>query len=161
LNAALPEPVARVSRFLLETRAEACLHEFRQLTPSAREAAHAIGCDLDQIVKSLVFVCDGRPVLVLVPGSRRADARKVAGAAGAALARIASPPQVREATGFEVGGVAPFGLLRIQRVLIDRSLLAFELVWTGAGSDRHVAGLSPLELARLTRAESVEVCADA
>jgi prolyl-tRNA editing enzyme YbaK/EbsC (Cys-tRNA(Pro) deacylase) len=156
----LPDSVARVSRFLSEARAEACLQEFRGGTPTAGDAAEAIGCELDQIVKSLVLLCDERPVLVMVPGSRRADPRKVAAAAGAATARIAPPPVVKEATGYQVGGVAPFALARIETVFVDRGLLAWPLVWTGAGSDRHMAGLSPTELVRLTKAIAIDACAD-
>jgi prolyl-tRNA editing enzyme YbaK/EbsC (Cys-tRNA(Pro) deacylase) len=156
----LPEAVARVARFLSESCAEARLQEFPSGTPTALEAAEAVGCELDQIVKSLVFVCDERPVLVMVPGSRRADPRKVARATGAAAAKIASPAVVREATGYPVGGVAPFALARVERVLVDRSLLGWKVVWTGAGSNRHMAGLAPAELVRLTKAESVDASVD-
>ncbi len=157
---ALPEPVARVSRFLAAAGAEARIQEFASGTPTAADAAGAIGCELDQIVKSLLFLCDGRPVLALVPGSRRADPVKVARAVGAASARIAPPADVREATGYEVGGVAPLALPRVERVLVERSLLSWKLVWTGAGSDRHMAGLSPPELVRLARADAVDLCTD-
>lgn len=156
----LPEAVARVARFLSESRAEACLQEFPAGTPTALEAAEAIGCELDQIVKSLVFVCDERPVLVMLPGSRRADPRKVARATGAVAAKIASPAVVREVTGYPVGGVAPFALARVERVLADRALLGWKVVWAGAGSDRHMAGLAPIELLRLTKAEAVDASAD-
>lgn len=156
----LPEPVARVARFLADTRAEARLEEFRAGTPTAQAAAAAIGCQPDQIVKSLVFVCDGAPVLALVPGSRRADPAKVAAAAGARSARIASPDVVRESTGFEVGGVAPFPVPGISRVLVERALLAWGVVWIGAGSDRHMAGLAPAELVRLARAATADLCLD-
>ena len=157
----LPEPVARVARFLAEARAEACLQEFRSGTPTADDAASAIGCQLDQIVKSLLFLCDAEPVLVMVPGSRRADPAKVARAVGAAAAKIAPPAVVREATGFEVGGVAPFPLPAVRDVLADQLLLTWATVWIGAGSDRHMAGLAPSELMRLTRARAVDACGEA
>jgi prolyl-tRNA editing enzyme YbaK/EbsC (Cys-tRNA(Pro) deacylase) len=157
----LAEPVARVARFLSRARAEARLQEFGAGTPTADDAARAIGCELDQIVKSLLFLCDGQPVLALVPGSRRADPKKVAAAAGTRTARIAPAEVVREATGFEIGGVAPFPLrASVGQVLADRSLLAWSIVWTGAGSDRHMAGLAPDELVRLTRAQAVDLCLD-
>ena len=94
------------------------MEEFPDGTPTAFDAARAIGCDLAQIVKSLVFDCGGRPVLVLVPGDRRADADKIARAAGAPFARIAGTEEVRDATGFEPGAVAPFPLPRIERVFM-------------------------------------------
>jgi Cys-tRNA(Pro) deacylase len=155
-----PEPVARVARALESARAEAVIQEFKAGTPTAADAAEAIGCELDQVVKSLLFVCDERPVLVMVPGSRRADPKKVAVATGASAVTIAPPALVVEATGYKVGGVAPFALTQVDRVLIDRTLLSFPLVWTGAGSERHMVGLAPPELLRLTRAEAVDACAE-
>jgi Cys-tRNA(Pro) deacylase len=151
---AWPEAVERVSRFLSSAGAEARVEEFTTPTPTAEAAADAIGCELRQIVKSLLFECDdGRPVLALVPGDRRADSTKVAAAAGAAKARIAGPERVREVTGFEPGAVAPFPLTRVQRIFVDAAILAHQQVWVGGGSDRHMIGLSPPELVRLARAE--------
>ncbi len=156
----LPEPVARVAGFLADARAEARLEEFEAGTPTAVAAADAVGCQPDQIVKSLVFVCDGAPVLALVPGSRRADPKKVAAAVGAGSARIASPDVVREATGFEAGGVAPFPVPAVSRVVAERTLLSWSIVWVGAGSERHMAGLAPAELVRLARADTADLCLD-
>jgi prolyl-tRNA editing enzyme YbaK/EbsC (Cys-tRNA(Pro) deacylase) len=155
-----PEPVARVSAFLRDAGAEARIEEFEEGTPTAQAAADAIGCELARIVKSLVFLCDGRPIVALVPGHRRGDPRKIAAAVGAQRAYVAGPELVAEATGFEPGAVAPFPLPRIQRVLIDTSLLAHETVWTGAGSTRHMAGLAPTELVRLARAHPVQITVD-
>jgi prolyl-tRNA editing enzyme YbaK/EbsC (Cys-tRNA(Pro) deacylase) len=157
---AWPEPVERVAAFLREAGAEARLEEFKTGTPSARAAADAAGCGLDQIVKTLVFVCDGAPVVALVPGDRRADGDKVAHAVGGGTARVARADEVKAATGFEPGGVAPFPLEGIERVLLDRVLLSHPVVWVGAGSSRHMAMLSPSELVRLTRAEAVDVAAE-
>ncbi len=153
---AWPEPVERVSAYLREAGAEARVEEFPSGTPTAFEAAQAIGCDLAQIVKSLVFDCGGRPVLVLVPGDRRADAAKIAAAAGSPFARIAGTEEVQDATGFEPGAVAPFPLPRVERVFIDRTLLVHHVVWIGAGSSRHMAALSPAELVRLSRARPMD-----
>jgi prolyl-tRNA editing enzyme YbaK/EbsC (Cys-tRNA(Pro) deacylase) len=125
-------------------------------TPTAQEAADAIGCEPAQIVKSLVFDCDGRPVVVLVPGDRRADGAKIAAAVGCARARVASPEQVEQATGFVPGAVAPFPLPSVERVLMDRLLLSHDVVWVGAGSTRHLAGLAPAELRRLARAHAMD-----
>jgi prolyl-tRNA editing enzyme YbaK/EbsC (Cys-tRNA(Pro) deacylase) len=152
-----PESVERVAAVLRERAVDARLEEFPEGTPTAAAAARAVGCERAQIVKSLVFICDGRPVLALVPGDRRADAAKVAAAAGAGYARTAKPEEVVAATGFEPGGVAPFPAPGITRVLLDRDLLQQELVWIGAGSDRHMAGISPLDLARLTQAEAADL----
>jgi prolyl-tRNA editing enzyme YbaK/EbsC (Cys-tRNA(Pro) deacylase) len=152
-----PESVERVASVLRGAAAEARLEEFANGTPTAAEAAEAVGCELGAIVKSLLFMCDGRPVLVLVPGDRRVDKGKVAAAVGAASARIAAADEVEHATGFEPGAVAPFPLRAVEQVLIDGSLLPGELVWIGAGSTRHLAGLPPAELVRLARARAVDV----
>jgi prolyl-tRNA editing enzyme YbaK/EbsC (Cys-tRNA(Pro) deacylase) len=152
-----PEPVARVARVLEQSGIDARVEEFPEGTPTAGAAAKAVGASRAQIVKSLVFVCDGRTTLVLVPGDRRADETKVATAAGTRAARVARPEEVVAATGFEPGGVAPFPAPGIAQVLIAGELLAHERVWIGAGSERHMAGLSPLDLARLTNARTAEL----
>ena len=136
---------------------DARLEEFPEGTPTAAAAARAVGCDAAEIVKSLVFVCDGRAVLALVPGDLRADAAKVAAAAGAASARTARPAEVVAATGFEPGAVAPFPVRNVSRVLFERGLLEWEIVWAGAGSERHLVGISPIDLARVTQAEIVDI----
>ena len=155
-----PEPVERVSAALREAGAEARVEEFASGTPTAQDAANAVGCDLSQIVKSLVFDCDGRAVLAMVPGDRRADKAKVAAAVGAMKARVAGAEQVAEATGYPPGGVAPFALRAVDRVLIDTRLLGNATLWVGAGSERHMAGLPATELVRVARAQQVDLTAD-
>jgi Cys-tRNA(Pro) deacylase len=159
-EAVWPEAVERVAAFLRSAGAEARLEELGEDGSTAQAAAEAVGCRLDQIVKSLVVICDDEPVLVLVPGDRRGDTRKVARAVGARRARIARPDEVVAITGFEPGAVAPFPQPRIRRVLVDGTLLVHRLVWVGAGSERHLAALSPVELARLTSAEAMDVTQD-
>jgi len=152
-----PEPVARVAEFLKRAGVDARVEEFPEGTPTAGAAAKAVGASRAQIVKSLVFVCDGRPILALVPGDRRADENKIAAAAGARNARVARPDEVLAATGFEPGGVAPFPASGISRVVMAGELLAHDRVWIGAGSERHMAGLSPVDLAQLTQARTAEL----
>jgi len=158
--AAWPEPVQRVSSFLRDAGADARIEEFSSGTPTALEAATAVGCELDQIVKSLVLVCDGKPVVALVPGDRRGDPAKVARAAGTEKARIAKADEVEQATGFAPGAVAPFPLPRVETVLMERTLLKHPLVWAGAGSPRHLVGLPPGELGRLARARPLDIVTD-
>ncbi len=155
-----PPPVERVAAVLRDARVEARVEEFFAGTPTAQAAATAVGCDLSQIVKSLVFACDGRFVLVMVPGDRRADRAKVASAARCERLRTAAPEDVARVTGFEAGGVAPFPLPEVEVVLVDRSLLANDLVWVGAGSHRHMAALAPADLVRLTRGRAVDAVSD-
>ena len=156
-----PEPVERVVAYLREAGAEVRVEEFAEGTPTAKDAARAVGCDLGQIVKSLLFDCGGRPVLVLVPGDRRADSEKIARAAGSSFARIAGTDEVRDATGFEPGAVAPFPLPRVSSVFIERTLLGQPVLWIGAGSNRHMAALSPTELLRLSRARPMDAVDEA
>ena len=147
----------RVTAYLREAGAEVRVEEFPDGTPTAQAAARAVGCELGQIVKSLVFHCDGRAIVVLVPGDRRADSDKIARAAGCKFARIAGAEEVTEATGFEPGAVAPFPLPRVERLFIDPTLLGHPVVWIGAGSERHMASLAPTELVRLSRARPMDV----
>ena len=155
-----PEPVERVANALREAKVEARVEEFGEGAATAAAAAQATGAALDQIVKSLVFACDGRAIVVLVPGDRRADPAKIASAAGCERIRSAGREAVERATGFPAGGVAPFPLPGVETVLIDRSLLTHERVWIGAGSERHMAALAPSDLVRLARARPVDAAAD-
>ena len=152
-----PEAVERVAAFLRAAGAEARIEEFAQGTPTAQDAADAVGSPLAAIVKSLAFLCDGRPVLALVPGDRRADSAKVAREAGAQKARIAGPDDVRRITGFEPGAVAPFPLAEPAPVLVEQTLLSLPAVWIGAGSTRHMAVLPPPELLRLARGRACDI----
>ena len=156
MTSAWPESVDRVAAFLRESGAEARLEEHAGGAATAQEAAETIGCELHQIVKSLVFVCDGVPIVVLVPGDRRADLTKIARGAGAAEARVAQPAEVEAATGFTPGSVAPFPGSG-KRVLVEQTLVTEPLVWVGGGSPRHMVALSPTELVRVTRGEPMDV----
>jgi prolyl-tRNA editing enzyme YbaK/EbsC (Cys-tRNA(Pro) deacylase) len=145
-----------VASFLREAKVEARVEEFADGTPTAEDAARAAGCALGQIVKSLVFLCDGRPILVMVPGDRRGDSAKIAAAAGCGRAKIAGAEDVMKAMGFDPGGVAPFPLAGVERVFVDHALLTHDVVWVGAGSSRHMAVLTPADLVRLTQARAID-----
>ncbi len=157
---ALPEPVERVSAYLRESGAEARIQEFPEGTHTAQDAADAVGCELAQIVKSLVFVCAGKPVVALVPGDRRGDSEKIAAAVEASSARVAKAQEVEAATGFAPGAVPPFPLPDVVAVLMDRAFFRHPLVWAGAGSPQHVLGMAPSELARVARARPLDVSSD-
>jgi len=152
-----PEPVERVSAVLRAAAVDARIEEFTEGTPTAREAARAIGCELGQIVKSVVLVCDGAYVLALVPGDRRADEDAVRAEVGAEQVRVAKPDEVVHATGFEPGAVAPFPQRAITQTLMDTSFFGHEEVWIGAGTSSHMASLRPAELLKLSGAKSVEL----
>ncbi|HEX2506637.1 MAG TPA: YbaK/EbsC family protein [Gaiellaceae bacterium] len=154
---AWPEPVERVARVLREAQVEARIEEFADGTPTAEAAAQAVGCELGQIVKSLVFRSPRGYVVALVPGDRRADRTRVAREAGVERVKTAGPEEVLRATGFDAGGVAPFPLPGVELVLADRRLLAQREVWFGAGTHSHMAALHPAELVRLARAREADV----
>lgn len=122
-------------RAFLEARG---LHEgfvdFAQSTKTAQMAADAMGCELGQIVKSLVFVVEGVPVLALVAGDRRGDTDEIASLMGGSEARFADAETVRAATGYAIGGVSPFDLPDDLPVLIDDSLSRFETVYPAGGT---------------------------
>ena len=154
-----PEPVERVARELRRGATTGTIEEFPEGTPTADDAARAVGCRIEQVVKSVVFIADGRPILALVPGDRRADETKLAAAVGATEIRVAYAREVLAATGFEPGAVAPFPLPDVDLVLLDRMILQYPRVWVGAGSPTHMAGLAPSDLQALSAARSVDLTA--
>jgi Cys-tRNA(Pro) deacylase len=154
---AWPEPVERVAAVLRVAGVDARVEEFPAGTKTARDAAEAVGCDLSQIVKTLVVVADGAFLLVMIPGDERLAERAVAAAVPAQEVRIATAPEVVQATGFDPGGVAPFPQRAAAGALIERSLFRHQVVWIGAGTAQHVAGLAPGELARLANARTVDL----
>lgn len=155
-----PPDVERVAVFLRTGGAEARIEEHPRGTPTAEGAADAVGCTLGQIVKSLVLLCDEAPVVALVPGDRRADTGKIAHITGARRAAVASAEQVVALTGWTPGSVAPFPLPRVSAVLVERTLLRHRSVFAGAGSDRHLVHLTPVELIRLTRGRIEDIVLD-
>ena len=152
-----PEAVKRVAAVLREAHVEARVEEFDEGARTAAEAASATGAPIEQIVKSLVFACDGRPIVVLVPGDLRADPAKIAAAAGCERVKPVGADAVERLTGFPPGGVAPFPLPGIDTVLMEQALFGHEVVWMGAGSSRHMAALAPSDLGRLARARPAQL----
>ncbi len=131
--------------------------EFEQSTHSSAEAASAIGCDVAQIAKSMLFrAADGRPVLVVASGANRVDEKKAAALIGQKIAR-ADPGFVLQHSGFAVGGVPPVGHLTVPITILDRDLVRFETIWAAAGSPNAVFELTPDGLRRLTGAEFQDV----
>lgn len=122
------------------------VRRFPDATRTAQEAATAIGCDLSQICKSLIFAADGVPVLVLMDGASRVDVELVRRELGAEKVTRAKVDLVRETTGYAIGGVPPFGHVSKTRVLADRSLLDHETVWAAAGTPYAVFPMDPKTL---------------
>ena len=119
---------------------------FPEGTRTAQEAADAIGVELGQIVKSLIFGVDGEVVLAYVSGVNRLDEKLLAAAAGGSRCERVDADAVRKATGFPIGGVPPFGHSTQLRVFIDPDLLQFDEVWAAAGTWHDVFGIEPHKL---------------
>ena len=125
----------RVRRYLQERgHADDLLVFDDRSTRTCDLAAQAVGCEVGQIVKSLVFVADGTPVLALVAGDRRGDTAEIAEIVGATDVRFADADTVRSATGYAIGGVSPFDLPEELVVLVDESLRRFDVLYTAAGT---------------------------
>jgi prolyl-tRNA editing enzyme YbaK/EbsC (Cys-tRNA(Pro) deacylase) len=123
--------------------------EFPEGTRTAEDAARAIGCDLVQIVKSLVFTLDAELVLALVAGTNRLDETRLAAALGGTAVGRADAAAVKAATGYAIGGVPPFGHASPLRTVVDEDLLALDEVWAAAGTPHHVFPIAPVELLRV------------
>lgn len=123
---------------------------FEYSTRTAEDAAAAIGCEVGQIVKSLVFTVSGAPVVALVSGANQLDTRKLAALFGVGRKQVerADANTVRAATGFAIGGVPPFGHATSPAVFIDNDLLLYEVVWAAAGTPNTVFAIKPSDLER-------------
>ena len=145
-----------VTRVVEAAAAEGLAIEVRRFpegTRTAADAARAVGCEVAQIVKSLVFMADDRPVVALVSGANRVDLDKLASAAGATSARRADGA----ATGFAIGGVPPFGHATGTTILVDRDLESHDVVWAAAGLPDAVFALRPADLVRASGGKVVDL----
>lgn len=138
---------------------EVVIAEFPQGTRTAQDAAAAVGCDVAEIVKSLVFIADGQPVLALVSGANRVDEPTLARVLGASAVRKASAEEARAATGYAIGGTPPFGHVGegVADVLCDPSLLTHDVVWAAAGTPNAVFPLPPTLLVEVAGARVIDV----
>lgn len=133
------------------------IRRFPEATRTAAEAAAALGCELSEICKSLIFAADGVPVLVLMDGASRVDVELVRRELGAAKVTRARADVVREATGYAIGGVPPFGHRTRTRVLADRSLLDHTTVWAAVNTPYTVFPMEPKSLIAHAGATLVDV----
>jgi prolyl-tRNA editing enzyme YbaK/EbsC (Cys-tRNA(Pro) deacylase) len=128
-------------------------------TRTAADAAAAVGCEVAQIAKSIIFRAGARPALIITSGANRVDQKKAEVALGTKLTR-ADGDWVRQTTGFAIGGVAPVGHLSPPLLLLDQDLMALDPVWAAAGSPSHVFRTTPGDLLRITGAKVADVKAD-
>ncbi|MGZ6777441.1 MAG: YbaK/EbsC family protein [Mycobacterium sp.] len=125
---------------------------------TAAAAAHQLGCEVGAIANSLVFECDGSPLLVMASGAHRVDTAMVASLLGATSITMASPAFVRDATGQAIGGVAPTGHPARLRTVVDETLARYPVVWTAAGTPDSVMPLSYEQLLAITDGVAMQVC---
>ena len=146
----------RFEHWLASTDFGVSVRQFPEGTRTATDAAKAVGCEVGQIVKSLVFVAGGRPVVALVSGANRLDERRLASVAGEPVAK-ADAETARAATGYAIGGVPPFGHATDVPVYMDRDLLGYDVVWAAAGRPDSVFEVSPERLRDLSNATVADI----
>ena len=149
----------RVQDTLRRLGLDAAVVEFAGTTRTSAEAAAAVGCEVAQIAKSLVFRAGGRPVLAIASGANRIDTSKLAAVAGGTVER-ATPEVVREATGYAIGGVPPVGHATPLPVFIDRDLMTHAEIYGAAGTPNAVFPLTPADLVRITGGRVADLAAE-
>lgn len=152
-----------IGRFVEAARVQGIQPDVRRFpegTKTASDAACAIGCEVGQIVKSLVFIADDRPVMAFTSGANRVDEAKLAAVLGADATRRANPEEARTATGFAVGGTPPFGHPERLTCVVDHDLLVWDQIWAAAGTPDSVFPLSPADLLRVTGASPAAFTVD-
>ena len=148
-----------IDRFIGEAEASGLDVEVQRYpdgTRTAADAAAAVGCKIDQIVKSLVFMADVRPILILCSGARRVDEEKLAEYIGTEI-RIAGASEVRAATGYAIGGTPPLGHTVPLKTVVEPHLREFEEIWAAAGTTDSVFPIQPKELVKATSGAVVAV----
>ncbi|MDA5094580.1 YbaK/EbsC family protein [Aliiroseovarius sp. KMU-50] len=143
----MSKSLKRVRRALDEHGIDAEILEMSDVTRTAADAARAAGCEIDQIIKSIIFRGEesGEALLFLTAGGNQVDAGKAAALAGEPLGK-ADAGLIRAQTGFAIGGVSPVGHVNPIRAFYDARLLEFDQVWAAAGTPRHVFAASPQDL---------------
>ena len=150
---------AQLIQHALRAKGLSCeVKELPDTTRSAKEAAKAIGCEVAEIAKSLVFrnIDQDVPVLVIASGPNRVDEAKISEILTCDI-EMASPDYVRESTGFAIGGVPPLGHKTPLTTLIDQDLMSFDEIWAAAGTPFSVFMIEPHALVEATQARIVEV----
>ena len=156
-DGALPASAQKFSRAAQDRGVSVDIVTTPEPARTAEEAARACACDVGQIVKSLIFrgTDTGRPLLFLVSGRNRVDEAAAAASAGEPISRP-NAAFVREATGYAIGGIPPFGHDRPAATFIDAALLAYPLVWAAGGHPSTVFAIDPADLRRITEATVME-----
>jgi prolyl-tRNA editing enzyme YbaK/EbsC (Cys-tRNA(Pro) deacylase) len=150
----------RVQTALHEVGVDAKVLRLSDSTRTAMEAAQAVGCDVGAIAKSLLFMADGEPLLVICGGDRRVDTTRVTELVGAKSLKMAQAEEVRRITGFAIGGVPPLGHALPIKKLMDKRLLRWPVIYAAAGAHDALFPIEPEVLARVSEATLADVVAD-
>ncbi len=158
-----PAPIQRVVDAAARKGVTLDIHVFSESTHTAEDAAAAVGAELGQIVKSLIFVAPGEdgaldPIVCLVSGPNRVDVARLAAVVSEPEVRRASANEARDLTGFTIGGIPPIGHARPVRVIMDPDLGRFQVVWAAAGTPTAVFPVPPATLRMLSNAHVAPIC---
>ncbi len=161
MNKELPSSAKRVQDFLIENGFTCIVKELPESTRTAEEAANAIGCDVAQIAKSIVFIDkeSGNPILVIASGINRVDTKKIETATSLHLIK-ADGKFVKERIGFAIGGVPPTGHNEKIVTFLDPTLNNYEWIWAAAGTPFAVFQLNSNELERMTAGKFIDLKVD-
>jgi Cys-tRNA(Pro) deacylase len=147
--------VNKIRKFIEENKIPAELIILKESTKTSQMAANALGCDVAEIAKSIVIICN-EPIIVVISGDKKVDLNKLSRLLGCE-ARMADPDTVRESTGFPVGGVPPFGHDKPIRILIDKSIERFKIVYAAGGSPNSIIKIPVDVLKTVTKGTIVDV----
>lgn len=151
------QSVLRVREALARLGAQGQVRALDDSARTAKEAADALGVEVGQIANSLVFMADGEPVLVMASGGHRVDTMQLASVLEVSHLVKADADEVRRATGFAIGGVAPVGHPRPLRTIVDIALSRYDEVWAAGGHPHYVFPTTYDELLRITAGEASEI----
>lgn len=145
-------PVGKVKHFLDSHGYGGNIHHSEDTIFTVEDASKAVGAPPEEILKSLIFMVDGDPTLLLMSGVNKVDIKKVSLVTGKAKSRIkmASPEYVLESFGFRIGGIPPVGYEPSLPALIDEDVFSFDVVWAAAGTDHDFFPIAPQELKKYT-----------
>jgi len=157
MTASLSESALRVQQALKKIGFDLKVVELPGSTRTSVEAAQAVGCEVAQIAKSLIFKsASGRAVLVIASGINRVNEKRVAAELGEKLGK-ADADFVRQQTGFAIGGIPPVGHLQPIETFVDEDLLQYDLIWAAAGTPHAVFQLTPADLQKMTQGKVIGV----
>jgi Cys-tRNA(Pro) deacylase len=159
MNTSTPLTSSQLNEFIIENHVEAEILHMNGHTPTVGDAARELGVETGQIIKSLVFMANGEPVLVINNGLAKVDRKKVANILGVGRKKVkfADVDHALGITGFIVGAMPPFGHRQKMRTLVDTAVSDLDTIYGGGGDLNAMMRLTPAELVRVTGAEVVEV----